>query len=238
MNHQLHAVFDGSHTEWCGQRGVDCRDRTLDRTQFVEIDEIEQRIGRRLGENQHRATRNHRFGECAGSGRIDESDVDAETRTHSGEQLRGAAVGLLLRHDVITLAAQTEHHTGDRTHPRGEGPRRLGPFQFRHCVLEGVDGGIAVAAVELGGSRRMRQTLTIGQGIDLERGRRPQDRGQGPNAGRTAPLHCPRLGMLFVPSGHRTSQPKSRRDEILHSPGRGNLPKKREADRGFDSGPA
>ena len=152
VDHQLHAVVQRSHTEWRGQRGIDRRDRALDRTEFVEVDQIEQRIGRGLGEHEHGAARNHRLRERAWFGAVDECDVDSETRTHSGEQLSRSAVRLLLCHDVITFAAQAEHDTGESTHARGERSRRLGTFEFGHRVFERVDGGIAVTAVELGRS--------------------------------------------------------------------------------------
>ena len=176
MQHQIHTVIERSHTERRGEGGIDHGDRTFDRTEIVEVDQIEQRIGRRLGEHQHRATRYHRIGERARLRAIDERDVDTEPRAHTGEQLHGSAVQLLLRHDVIALGAQPQDHPGDRAHARGVGPRRLGPLEFGHRALEGIHGRVAVTAVELLGSGRMGHLAPFFERPHVVGGRRPEHR--------------------------------------------------------------
>jgi hypothetical protein len=57
-----------------------------DGTELLEVHEVEPRVGRRLGDHQHRLARPHRLGERARLGGVHEGDVDAEPGTDGLQQ--------------------------------------------------------------------------------------------------------------------------------------------------------
>ena len=72
MQREVHAVGERLLAEWRGERRVDHRDRAAQRAELVEVDQLEARVRRGLGERQHRAAGPHGGGEGAGLGAVDE----------------------------------------------------------------------------------------------------------------------------------------------------------------------
>ena len=94
--------------EWRGERRVDHRERARDRTELVEVDQLEARIRRGLGEHEHRAAGPHGGGERAGLGAVDQRDVDAHARARALQEGERAGVELALGDDVVAGRAQGE----------------------------------------------------------------------------------------------------------------------------------
>ena len=74
-----------------------------------EVHEGERGVGRRLHEDQLRATGDDRGGDRIDVRPVDERDVDAEARQVHGEQRVGHREDLAGGHDVVALGAQAEH---------------------------------------------------------------------------------------------------------------------------------
>ena len=87
------------------------------RTELVEVDELEARVRRCLGERQHRAAGPQRGGERAGLGAVDERDLDAHALARALQERERAGVQLALGDDVIAGAS-----TGRRS-----------PWRWRPC---------------------------------------------------------------------------------------------------------
>ena len=116
--------------------------------QTRDVQHLECRVGGRLQVDQPAA---------AGDGGLDllvvvglaELDLDADARQEVDEQLIGAAVGVLDRHDAIAGRQQGKEHVTDGGHAGGEARGSLGAFEDPDLLLEGVHGGIRVAAVDV-----------------------------------------------------------------------------------------
>ena len=158
------------------ERRVDRLHRPLDRTQTCQVDQVEAWVRRGLGQQQHRSAGYDRCLPCSGVGTVDEGHVDAEPGAHRLQQHLRARVQLVLADDVVTGRTQAEHHRSDRAHPRAEGSRRLGALELGDRLLEGVDGRVAVAAVERRGADRSGHAAAFLDGRRHECRRRPQHR--------------------------------------------------------------
>ena len=203
--------------ERCRQRRVDHRDRPAQRPDLVEVDDVDARIGRRLGDHEHRATRTDGLGERSGPGAVDEGDVDPEARTHTRQQLHRAAVELLLGDDVVAGRAQAEHHRRHRAHSRRKGASGLGPLEVGDGLLERCHGRVAVAAVEARGLRAVRHPAALVERRHHERGGRHQRRSERRVVGVASGRDGSGLGLF----GHdRSSQPARTRSRKRSAPSR------------------
>ena len=107
----------------------------LDRGQLIEIDQLEARVRRRLGQHEHRATRLHSRCERARGHTVDERDVDAEPCARTLQERDRARVQLALGDDVVATGADRQHRrrqappcrTRTPTHPRHPRARRSPP---------------------------------------------------------------------------------------------------------------
>ena len=78
VHDEVDAVGERLLADRRGERRVDHGQRALDRRQLVEIDELEARVRRRLGQDEHRAPRLHRGRERARGDAVDQRHLDAE----------------------------------------------------------------------------------------------------------------------------------------------------------------
>ena len=91
VQHEVDAVAQRLLADRRGERRVDHRERPADGAELVEVDEVEARVGRRLGDDEHRAARPHGGGEGAGRGAVDDGVLDAEAGAralHEGRSCR------------------------------------------------------------------------------------------------------------------------------------------------------
>ncbi len=152
VQHEVDAVADRLLTERRGERRVHQRERSGDRPQLVEIHEVEPRIGRRLGDHEHRLARHDGGGEAPRLGAVDPRHVDAHARARPEQEGARAGVDLACRDDVIARRAQSEHDGRHRTHAGGEREGVLGVLQLGDRLLEGAHRRVGVAAVEAVGA--------------------------------------------------------------------------------------
>ena len=82
-------------------------------------------------------------------GGVAELDLDAEARQEVDEHLVGAAVGVLDRDDAVARREQREERVADGGHAGGEAGGRLRALEDADLLLEGVHGGVGVAAVDV-----------------------------------------------------------------------------------------
>ena len=106
VHDQVDAVGDRVLPEGRGERGVDDRGGPVDRPQRVEVDEVEARIGRRLGEHQHGAARLDGSLEGTGLGAVHEGHVDAQAGAHRLEEQLGAEKVVMWNANVHPEAVQ------------------------------------------------------------------------------------------------------------------------------------
>ena len=114
-----------------------------DGAELVEVGERELRVGRRLGDDEHRPPGPDGRGEGAGLGGVDERDVDAEAGAHALQEQLRAGVDLPLGDDVVAGRAQGEHDRGDRAHARGEGQAASAPSSSATASSNAVTVGLA-----------------------------------------------------------------------------------------------
>ena len=133
-----------------------------DRRDALEIDELEQRIGRRLDPDQARVRPDRRL-DRAGVGEIEIADLEAgRALAHALEQAPRAAVEIVDRDDMGAVVEAFERGR-DRGQPGGEGERRAAAFEIGDAALERHAGrilgaGIVVALVHA------RALLDVGRG--------------------------------------------------------------------------
>ena len=192
------------------ERGVHDLHRPGDRTEALEVDEVQPRVGGRLCQQEHRPARAHRRLPRLGVGAVHEGHLHPEAGADRLQQHLRAGVELVLAHDVVALRAQAEHDRSDRAHARAERPRRLGTLELGDGLLEGVDRRVAVAAVEGAGSGRGRHGTPLLHRSRDEGGAGPHHRRQGGAVRAAAAADEHRLGCVPPCTGvglvaHRTS---------------------------------
>ena len=131
-----------------GERRIDNFERPHDGPEFIKIDQAHERIGRRLGQDQHRLTRSHRGGERPRLTAVNERRLDAEPSRGCLQEHLGARVDLSLGYDVIPGGTQRQDHRRHRAHPRCKRERCFGPFKRSDCLLERGHGRVGESAVE------------------------------------------------------------------------------------------
>jgi hypothetical protein len=156
------------------ERRIDNGDRTTQRAELVEVDELETWIGGCLSKRHHRAARAHSGGPCAGFRAIDQRRLDAHPLAGALQESKRSGVQLALGDDVITGGAQRVDHRGDRAHSRGERQRIICAFQNSDGLLERTHGGVGVAAVELPGADGGGSPVGIRQSVGFPHGAGPQ----------------------------------------------------------------
>ena len=150
------------------------RERPADGAEVVEVDEVEARVRRALGEHEHRPARPHGRGERAGHGAVDDGVLDAEPGARALHERHRAGVDLALDDDVVAGRAQGEDGRRDGAHAGGEGQRVLGALEVGDGVLERPHRRVGVAAVELVGAHPGRPLARVVEALGLPRARRPQ----------------------------------------------------------------
>ena len=105
--------------------------------------------------------------------RIAQVDLDADPWQELQEDAVRAAVRVAHGHDAIAGPQQCEQRVGDGGHARGEARGRRAPLKDAHLLLEGVNGRVRVAAVDVAGlaAQGHRQPLvdvcvSIGRAVD------------------------------------------------------------------------
>ena len=113
----------------------------------LDIDQLEHRVGRRLEE--HRAgVRPHR---CLPGGKIasvDQRRLDAEARQQVFDDIAAASEQGPGRHHMVAGLEKREQRRVDRSHAARGAARRFRAFERAHALLEHVDGGIGIAAID------------------------------------------------------------------------------------------
>ena len=103
VDDQIDSMVEGSLHEWGGEGGIHDGDRAPQPADDVQVGEGQGGIGGSLGKDHGGASRFDRSDPGIGIGDIDKADLDAETRAHLGEQLRGPREELALGHHMAAL---------------------------------------------------------------------------------------------------------------------------------------
>ena len=133
-----------------------------------EVDDGEERVARRLDEDEHRVVADRSF-ERLGFREVDRRRLDAEAAEHRDERGR-PRVDALLGDDVVARLQQGERHGRDGTHARRGHHRAIGAFECGdnlgelgvvrrpvadvEVVGEALGRGLEERCVALGGERR------------------------------------------------------------------------------------
>ena len=171
-------MLEGTLADRRREGRVDDRDRPLDRTDLVEVDERHLRVRGRLGDDEHRAAGDDRGFERPGRRAVDERHVDAEARAGALQEQLGARVDVALGDDVIAGRAERHDRRRDRTHAGRERERSLRAFERGDRVFERLHRRVRVAGVEALGAWHGRHPARFVEARRHERARRPQRRGE------------------------------------------------------------
>ena len=174
VQHEVDAVAQRLLADRRGERRVDHRERAADRAEVVEVDEVEPRVGRRLGDHEHRAAGSHGGGELAGDGAVDDGVLDAEPGARALDEGHRAGVDLALDDDVVAGRAQRQHGRGDGAHAGPERQGVLGALELGDGVLERPHGGVGVAAVEVARPHAGGPLAGVVEAVGLPRAGAPQ----------------------------------------------------------------
>ena len=111
-----------------------------------EVDDAQQRVGRRL-DPQHFRLRPDRRLDGGKVGEVDEADLQpGRALAHPFEQPERAAIDVVGGDDVGAAVEQFEHR-GDAGEARGEGEAGACRFRGRRCALEGEARGVLAAGI-------------------------------------------------------------------------------------------
>ncbi len=175
----------GAELEWLlvdrRREGVvhdhDRADRSASLHQALEGEDLESGVGRRLQIEHATALGDLRFDRVPVVG-LAELHVDAEARQELGEDLQGAAVGVLDAHHPLARREQGEEGVADGGHSGGEARRRLAAFEGSDLLLEHGHRRVGVARVDvarlLAGRHRVPTVhviIGIGDAVDHGHGR-------------------------------------------------------------------
>ena len=138
MHDQIEAVFERALDIGTGKGVVGGGpDAALlgDRRDALEVDQLEQRIGRRLDPDEARVRPDRGF-ECAGVGEVDIAEVQPHRApAHALEQSARAAVEVIDGDDMGAVVEAFER-SRDRRQAGGEGERGAAAFQIGDAALE------------------------------------------------------------------------------------------------------
>ena len=151
VQHQVHAQLERVLVDGRGKRVVGHHDRAgacAGRGQARDVQHLERGVGGRF-QVEHPAALGDRRLDLRVVGRIAQRHLHLEAGQELGEDLVGAAVGVLDRHDPVAGREQREERVADGGHAGGEAGGRLRAFQQPHLFLERVHGGVGVAAVDV-----------------------------------------------------------------------------------------
>ena len=216
MERDVHAVVEGPLAERCRERRIDHGERTLDGSQFIEVGELEARVGWGLGQHDHGAARLHGVGERARRRDVDERRLDTESCARPLEERQRSGVELALGHDVASGRAEGQHRRRDGAHAGCECQGLLGAFELGHRLLERPHRRVAVPTVEVAMAHRGGAAVRIVEGLGLPRRRCPERRSE-------------RAPARPTPSGDRTG--RRRRFGLRRLLGHGEQPYRGRRDR-------
>ncbi len=109
VQREVHTVCERLLAEWCGEGRVDHGDRAAQCAELVEVDELESRVRRCLGQRQHGAAGPDCGRESARLGSVDQGRFDAHALTRTLQERQRAGVELALGDDVVAAGAEREH---------------------------------------------------------------------------------------------------------------------------------
>ena len=178
MHDEVDAVPDRLLADRGCERGVDDGERAAHRAEVSEVDEIEARVRRRLGDDEHRSARNHGLRELARGGAVDPRDVDPHAGARSLQERTRSGVHLALRDDVVTVEHSANTTDATAPIPDENAERVLGALEFGDRLLERPHRGVGVPAVELVGADAGRSLAGVVEARRLPRAGGPQRRGQ------------------------------------------------------------
>ena len=163
VHHQVDAQLQRPLVDRGGEGVVDHHDGALrvgTGGQALQVEHLARRVGRALQVQDLQAfvDRGLDGGLIAG---VAERHVDAQGGEERVEQLVGAAVGVLDAHHPVAAAQQRQQRVGDRRHAGRERGGGSAALERAHLLLEGGDGGVGVASVDvaLGLAERHRPPL-------------------------------------------------------------------------------
>ena len=143
------AEFEGMLKQGCREDIVDGDDdagRMRDIRDRGDVDEIQQRIGRRL-EEEHLRIRAQGIGPGLGVAAIDQGELDAEARTQDFDDVAARAEHGAGGDDVIAGVQFGQDRRRDGGHAGGRDTHIFRAFHQTQALFEHGDGGIGEAAI-------------------------------------------------------------------------------------------
>ena len=149
MQHQVRSEFQGPLQHGRAEGVVDHQDQAVllgERRHLGQVDQLEHRVGRRLGPD-HAGVGLERGLHRRAVVEVDEAEVQpGGTAAHPFEQAVGAAVKIVHRDHVAARIEQVQHRRC-RGQAGGEGEAGAAAFQVRHAALVGHAGRVLRARV-------------------------------------------------------------------------------------------
>ena len=135
-----------------------------------EVGDVELRIADGLDVDSLGVVANRRP-EVRGIVAVDERRLDAELREGDRKLRVRAAVEGARRDDVVAVRAQREERDGLRCHAGGGRECRAPSLQRRHALLEGCDGRVRDARVDVAEGRQVEKACRVVRVVEDERRR-------------------------------------------------------------------
>ena len=144
MNNHIESEFDRPLNPWSGEGVIGDGDRIVRTRDFrhrLQIDQLQERIARRLHPN-HPGVWSHFLFDCFCIGHVDEGEIEiGGASPHPLKKPEGASVEIIAHHHVRT-AVEPVQRRGHRREPRGEGPAARSAFEIGNATLVGAPGRI------------------------------------------------------------------------------------------------
>ena len=125
-----------------------------------QVHNLERRIGRTFQVEQAAAARDFGFNRLV-VGRVAQGDLDVQARQELEKNLVGAAVGVFDRDDAVPGAQEGVEGIADGRHAGGKTGGGFGALKLAHLFLEGIDGGVGVAPVDVARFPAQRHVLPL-----------------------------------------------------------------------------
>ncbi len=132
-----------------------------------DVEHVEARIGHGLGKNAARVVR-QRGAEVFRVVGIDEHGLDAELPQADIELREAAAVKRTRRDDAVAGLAQGQQRDDLRRQAGGRGDRGTAAFERRHALLEGGNGRVADARIDVAEGLQVEQAGRVFRRIENE----------------------------------------------------------------------